>query len=156
MLPSLRTPRTARGRGASPLRRWTSGLLLSGLAACAGHEPNREHGVPGGDPEHGRTLVQAYGCIACHAVADLGVEPGDIGPPLDEFAERQYIAGQRVNDWRNLVLWLRDPKAVEPGTAMPDLGVTESEARDIAAYLYTLGEATPPAPVDSFRAIYAY
>jgi cytochrome c len=31
-----------------------------------------------------------------------------------------------------------DPKEVEPGTAMPDLGIGEAEARDIAAYLFTL------------------
>jgi cytochrome c1 len=36
----------------------------------------------------------------------------------------------------NLVRWLRDPQAVSPQTIMPDLGLGEPQARDIAAYLY--------------------
>ena len=31
-----------------------------------------------------------------------------------------------------------DPKAVDPKTAMPDLGITKKQARDMAAFLYTL------------------
>jgi cytochrome c2 len=38
----------------------------------------------------------------------------------------------------NLVKWLRQPQNVVPGNAMPDMGVTPQDARDIAAYLYTL------------------
>ena len=38
----------------------------------------------------------------------------------------------------NLVRWMRNPQSVVPGNAMPDMGVTEAQARDIAAYLYTL------------------
>ena len=38
----------------------------------------------------------------------------------------------------NLVRWIREPQAVVPGNAMPDMGVSEADARDIAAYLYTL------------------
>jgi cytochrome c len=48
------------------------------------------------------------------------------------------IAGELPNSPDNLVRWIKDPKAVEPGTAMPDLGLTDDEARDVAAYLYTL------------------
>jgi cytochrome c1 len=38
----------------------------------------------------------------------------------------------------NLMLWIRNPPGVDPLTAMPDTGVTEGDARDIAAFLYTL------------------
>ena len=38
----------------------------------------------------------------------------------------------------NMIRWLIDPQAVEPGTAMPNLGMSEADARHIAAYLYTL------------------
>ncbi|MFW6079086.1 MAG: c-type cytochrome [Gemmatimonadota bacterium] len=129
---------------------------FAGLAACGGREPHPERTLPGGDPDEGETLVRVYGCTACHTVAGVGPDPAYVGPPLDDFAERDYIAGRLVNDWRNLVRWLREPDAVEPGTAMPDLGLTETEARDIAAFLYTLGERRPPAPVDSFPAAYRY
>ena len=54
------------------------------------------------------------------------------------FARRAYIAGQLPNDPENLVRWIQDPQGVEPGTAMPNLGVTAAVARDMAAYLYTL------------------
>jgi cytochrome c1 len=37
-----------------------------------------------------------------------------------------------------MVLWLRHPQKVDPKSAMPDLGVSEPEARDMTAYLYTL------------------
>jgi cytochrome c1 len=45
------------------------------------------------------------------------------------------LAGRLPNGPENLERWLRGPQAVKPGSAMPDLGVTERDARDIAAYL---------------------
>jgi cytochrome c len=57
-------------------------------------------------------------------------------PPLHRFYQRSFIAGRLPNTEDNLIRWIQDPQQVEPGTAMPDLGVTEDEARDIAAYLY--------------------
>ena len=61
-----------------------------------------------------------------------------LGPPLTRFGERIYIAGMLRNTPTNLTRWLRDPQGVLPGNAMPDMGVSESQARDMAAYLYTL------------------
>ena len=63
---------------------------------------------------------------------------GTAGPPLRGFANRNYIAGSLVNSPENLFRWIREPQQVEAGTAMPNLGVTTGEARDIAAYLYSL------------------
>jgi cytochrome c1 len=37
-----------------------------------------------------------------------------------------------------MIRWLRDPPAVDASTAMPNLGLSEAEARDIAAYLLAL------------------
>jgi cytochrome c len=61
-----------------------------------------------------------------------------VGPPLTMFARRAYIAGRLPNVPDNLIRWLQDPQGVEPGTAMPNLGVGPPVARDMAAYLYTL------------------
>jgi cytochrome c1 len=61
-----------------------------------------------------------------------------VGPPLTQFGLRAYIAGQLPNQPDNLLRWLQDPQGVEPGTAMPNLGVGPAAARDMAAYLYTL------------------
>jgi len=63
---------------------------------------------------------------------------GKVGPPLTDFGERGYIAGELPNNADNLIRWIMDPRGVEPGTDMPNLNVTQSEARDIAAYLFTL------------------
>jgi cytochrome c len=59
-----------------------------------------------------------------------------VGPPLNCFYQRSYIAGRLPNNRENLIKWIRNPQQIEPGTAMPDLGVSEDEAGDIAAYLY--------------------
>ena len=63
---------------------------------------------------------------------------GNVGPPLNRIGERTYIAGMLRNTPANLVRWIREPQAVVPGNAMPNMGISEAEARDIAAYLYTL------------------
>jgi cytochrome c1 len=50
--------------------------------------------------------------------------------------QRTYIGGVAANSATNLERWLMHPQAFSPRTAMPDLGLTEDQARDIAAYLY--------------------
>jgi cytochrome c len=42
------------------------------------------------------------------------------------------------NSAENLIRWIVNPQAINPGTAMPNLGVSEPHARDMAAYLFTL------------------
>lgn len=93
-----------------------------------------------GDPEQGQVAIRAYGCDSCHIVPGIQTANATVGPPLDKWAARQYIAGAVPNTPSNLVRWIQDPQAVEPGTLMPDLNVTEADARHIAAYLYTLNE----------------
>ncbi|MDQ2735950.1 MAG: c-type cytochrome [Pseudomonadota bacterium] len=94
--------------------------------------------VVGGNAQHGPPLIVAYGCAACHTVPGVKGARGNVGPPLTRFGDRTYIAGMLRNTPANLVRWIRDPQGVLPGNAMPNMGVTEAEARDIAAYLYTL------------------
>jgi cytochrome c len=61
---------------------------------------------------------------------------------LDELARRRrkclYVAGVLANTPDNLIQCIRNPPDVDPRTAMPNLGIGEPDARDIAAYLYTL------------------
>jgi cytochrome c2 len=61
-----------------------------------------------------------------------------VAAPLSDWADRRYIAGRFTNTPENLIPWIMSPQEMEPGTAMPDVGVTEADARDMAAYLYTL------------------
>lgn len=94
--------------------------------------------VPGASPERGRVLIQKYSCGACHTVPGVRGATGRVGPRLDRVREQVYVAGVLPNNPQNLVSWIRRPQEVDPRTAMPDLGVREEDARDIAAYLYEL------------------
>ncbi|MBA3892957.1 MAG: c-type cytochrome [Gemmatimonadales bacterium] len=89
------------------------------------------------ESERGKQLVSVYGCVTCHEIRGLSGNPGDIGPPLTRWKQRKYIAGRLPNDVPNLILWLRNPQEVNPGTAMPDLGVSKQDALDMSAYLYS-------------------
>lgn len=114
-------------------------LLLSALLAsgCGAPEPPKVHDVAGGDAQRGRALVERYGCVACHSIPGLASYGANVGPPLVDLAERGYLAGVLPNTPEDMVRWLRDPPAVDPRTAMPNLGVSRAEALDIAAFLYS-------------------
>lgn len=92
-----------------------------------------------GRASRGKELIDRYGCGTCHTVPGVPDAVGKAGAPLTSWAERHYIAGTLLNTPENLVAWISDPQRVEPGTAMPNLGVPQQEALDIAAYLFTLG-----------------
>lgn len=114
-------------------------LLTPFVNGCdAGNSPRTYAVATDGNPAHGRDLMQAYGCGSCHIVPGVHGARGLVGPPLIYFSERTMIAGELPNSEDNLVHWIEHPRQVEPKTAMPDLGVTDREAHDIAAYLYTL------------------
>lgn len=90
------------------------------------------------DAERGAELIDAYGCGACHMIPGVPRAEARVGPDLSDVASQHYIAGSLVNTPDALARWIRDPQDIEPGTAMPDLGVTLQESRAIAAYLYAL------------------
>lgn len=114
-------------------------LVASLLGACGESEVERNaRQMTGGDPGHGSTLIRRYGCNACHMIPGVPGAKGKVGPSLEGIASRVYLAGKLNNTPENLMRWIRDPQGVTKGTAMPNLGVSEQEARDLAAYLYTL------------------
>jgi mono/diheme cytochrome c family protein len=90
------------------------------------------------DAERGVEAINQYACITCHRIPGIVGSNAPVGPPLDGVASRRILAGVLPNSPENMILWLRFPQKVSPLTAMPDLGVTERDARDIAAYLETL------------------
>ncbi len=94
-----------------------------------------------GDAARGKELLRDFGCTSCHRIPGIPGPAGLVGPPLTRWAERQFISGRLVNTPAALAAWIVNPRAVEPGTAMPVLGVTFEQAGDMAAYLYTLGDA---------------
>ncbi|WP_229503816.1 c-type cytochrome [Massilia putida] len=106
------------------------------LAACS-KTPSTPEPITGGDPRAGRALLARYGCASCHKIKGIAHADSQVGPPLDAIRSRGYIAGVLPHDTDNLIKWIRHPRQVVPGTAMPELGVSEAEARDMAAYLYS-------------------
>jgi cytochrome c len=91
-----------------------------------------------GDAKRGRQLVGQYGCGTCHQIPGVAAADGKVGPPLERIAKRVYLAGRIANTRENMARWIREPQAIDPRTAMPDMQVTEAHARDMVAYLYTL------------------
>ena len=106
------------------------------LAACSA--ANDFTPATGGDPAAGKATIRAYGCAACHDIPGVDALGGRVGPPLGGIAKRAYLGGEVPNTPENLERWVRDPHKIEPHVAMPTLGLTQKEARDVAAYLYTL------------------
>lgn len=118
--------------------------LLWTLVACSNINPQRARAAyittGGGNAQAGRDAIRKYGCYACHTIAGVAGAHGLVGPPLNGIGNREYIAGEIPNTAANLMHWIQHPHQVEPHTVMPEMNVSEQDSRDIAAYLYTLGE----------------
>ena len=133
-----------------PLRDMCVGLLVPtilllcvvgyDLARRGLHRSPRDEDWPvtQSDIEQGRILTVRYGCGACHVIPRLPDAVGRVGPKLEDFRNQMYVAGVLMNTRPNLERWLREPRAVNPQTAMPDLGVTEEDARQMAIFLLTV------------------
>jgi cytochrome c len=107
------------------------------LSACSRREPDPPT-VPGGDARLGARLVQQFQCGACHVIPEIAAAQGRAGPTLEAFGRRSFIAGSIPNVPDALARWIVDPHAMKPDTTMPAMGVSEPEARHMAAFLYTL------------------
>jgi cytochrome c len=114
-------------------------FILIAIAGCSARDERfSARQVPGGRAANGRNYMAAAGCGSCHMIPGVVNARGMVGPSLEHFAQRSFIAGEVPNTAENLVRWIVNPPSIEPNTAMPVLGVTSPEARDIAAYLYQL------------------
>jgi putative membrane protein len=126
--------------GRLPRLRITSAAVLV-LVFCAGCRQGTSKNsllIAGSDHERGQQIMGVYGCPTCHVIPGVRGANGKVGPPLTGVADRVYLAGRVANEPHNMIDWIRNPQKIDPQTAMPNTGVTERDARDIAAYLYTL------------------
>lgn len=114
----------------------TSPALL--LTACGPSPPKPERARTIGDAHAGAIWISRSGCGSCHQIPGIVNANGLVGPPLIHFSKRTIIAGYLPNTRDNLVHWIQHPQQVAPGNAMPDAGLTDQQARDIAAYLHGL------------------
>jgi cytochrome c len=111
-------------------------ILWVALSGCSNSRNNSLTDT--GSPQRGKELLSSYSCGACHTIPGIRTARGLVGPPLYFYADRTMIAGQLPNTAPNLIHWIQHPEEVDPKTAMPDLGVTQQQAADMTAYLYTL------------------
>ena len=111
---------------------------LGAIGCVRDNEVSLDRRVEGGNARRGKQQIVAYGCGSCHVIPGITGANGMVGPPLTSWSQRRIIAGEVTNTPDNLVYWITVPQSIEPGVAMPNLGVSDGQARDIAAYLYTL------------------
>ena len=111
-------------------------LELTLVSGCSKQAPTSEP-MTGGNPRTGQQLIARYGCAACHQIKGIAHADSKVGPSLEEIRDSSYVGGVLPNSADNLIKWIMHPRAASPNTAMPELGVTQSEARDMAAYLYS-------------------
>ncbi|MGR4863946.1 c-type cytochrome [Caulobacter sp. LARHSG274] len=116
----------------------TGAMLVADGVQLRERQAARAAALTLGDPALGQGKVAAYGCGACHQIPGVAGATGQVGPSLKGFAGRTYVAGRLSNSPGNVEAWVSHPRRIDPQTAMPELGVTPADARDIAAYLYTL------------------
>lgn len=127
--------------GGGMVRIWcrvTALIIPLWLVGCDSAEMPAQQRVMGGNPETGRALITTVACGICHHIPGIRGANGIVGPSLGGFARRQLIAGVAPNQPSVLVQWVRNAPSIAPNTGMPELPLTEAQARDVAAYLLTL------------------
>ncbi|ESY83325.1 c-type cytochrome [Mesorhizobium australicum] len=120
-------------------------LLTAAVAAAtlwsdrADRVRNESDMATGGLGARAIPIMIANGCSGCHTIPGVPGAQGQVGPRLDSsLADRVFIGGVLANNPENLIRWIRAAREINPHTAMPSTGITEQQARDIAAYLYAL------------------
>ena len=108
-----------------------------GLTSC-GSGVDERHPMPGSEAGRGRDLIVRVGCAACHVIPGIDWPQGKVGPSLEGFAARPLVAGRLRNEPETLARYIRNAPDFTPRSGMPPMPLTEQEARDVAAYLYTL------------------
>jgi len=109
--------------------------------SCRSSFDQQAASLTGGNPSAGIAAATRYGCGSCHTIPRVPGANGKVGPSLASIGERRFVAGELPNNTDNLVHCIQHPQQVNERTAMPELGVTETDARDIAALLATLNRS---------------
>jgi cytochrome c oxidase subunit 2 len=85
----------------------------------------------------GKAVYTSHACVGCHTIR--GVSAGVLGPDLTHFGSRTMLAaGMWPNTPENVAEWVQDPQRLKPGVKMPPLGLTDAQAKALAAYLLSL------------------
>ncbi|MBS7668117.1 c-type cytochrome [Croceicoccus gelatinilyticus] len=116
-------------------------MIVMALSACvtlvACKEPVETRREPTNDMKaRGLAAIERAGCGSCHKIPGLDWPAGRLGPSLEGFDDVGLIAGALPNRPDVLAAFIRNAPGVKPGSTMPPMPVSASEAEDIAAYLY--------------------
>jgi cytochrome c2 len=93
--------------------------------------------ISGGDPDRAPELIRRYGCGGCHTISGIPGADGQVGPQLADIIHKVYIGGVASNSPDQLTQWIVSPQKFSPRSAMPATGISEAEARNVVAYLYS-------------------
>lgn len=96
--------------------------------------------APSYSRENTHIMFRQYACDNCHIIGGMVGPKTHVGPSLEKWRERKYIAGVLPNTHENLVRWIVAPQDVSAHTMMPDLDVLEVHAQYMARYLMTTDE----------------
>lgn len=88
--------------------------------------------------EQGKIALQQYNCSSCDVIPDVTTAANHVGPPLTNLASQSFIAGILENTDSNLAARIRFPQRIDPGSAMPDLGVSALHADQMVEYLKSI------------------
>ncbi len=118
----------------------TAAVLALALVGCRAPDVRTPTAAvtEGGDQASGYEAIVVHGCGACHRIPGIPNANALVGPPLDSWSRRSFIAGTLPNTAENLAVWLEDPQEIRPRSAMPTLDLSETEIADIVAYLFGL------------------
>ena len=111
-------------------------LAIQGWNEASEHDATAR-AMTDGNPAHAATLMIRYGCAGCHTIPGVPGADGQVGGALSDVRKRVFIAGVLPNTAKNSIDWIVEPQAHDPHSAMPITGITRSEARDVAAWLYS-------------------
>ena len=118
-----------------------------------------------GDAENGERLFKSVGCMGCHVIepntvdinvadlelpyelstSDYGYEPDTSGSgyeKVDRYSLLKYNGPNLIglgskSDAEWIYNWIKNPEKYWPDTKMPNLRLSDEEARDITSYLLT-------------------
>ena len=98
------------------------------------------------DAGRGAQLFHSIGCVACHAPRESAF-PGEPPPRPAGAVSLDHATAKFTRS--SLATFLFDPLEARPAGRMPDMKLTRSEARDLAAYLLTEPGGREPLSVDA-------
>lgn len=120
-------------------RSWRLFPLVAVVLVACKPPPEQRQFMPMADAARGKEAIERVACGSCHTIPGVRWPQGKVGPVLDGLSERALIAGRLPNRPDVLAAYIRNAPAMVPGSGMPAMPVSETEAQDIAAYLYEQG-----------------